>query len=43
MIWDGKFVSIQPVAKGHEPPVAWAARAANFVIAIHEIAASDLQ
>jgi hypothetical protein len=31
MVWDGRFVSIQPVAKGYEPPVAWAARAARFV------------
>jgi hypothetical protein len=37
MIWDGKFVSIQPVAKDHEPPVAWAARAARFVLAVHEL------
>ena len=37
MIWDGKFVSIQPVAKGHKPPVAWAARAARFVLAVHEL------
>jgi hypothetical protein len=37
MIWDGKFVSIQPVAKDHKPPVALAARAARFVLAIHEL------
>ena len=32
MIWDGRYVSIQPVAKVHEPPVAWVARAARFVL-----------
>jgi hypothetical protein len=30
MKWDGRFVSIQPVAADHEPPVAWVARAATF-------------
>ena len=30
MKWDGRFVSIQPVAEVHEPPVAWVARAATF-------------
>ena len=39
MIWDGKYVSIQPVAKDHEPPVAWAARAARLAVAIYEIGA----
>ena len=37
MVWDGKFVSMQPVVKGHKPPVAWAARAAQFALEIHEI------
>jgi hypothetical protein len=37
MVWDGKFVSMQPIAKGHKPPVAWAARAARFALEIHEI------
>lgn len=37
MIWDGRYVSIQPVAKDHEPPVAWAARAAEFALELHEI------
>jgi hypothetical protein len=37
MVWDGKYVSIQPVAKDHEPPVAWAARAARFAVDLHEI------
>ena len=37
MKWDGRYVSIQPVAKGHEPPVAWAARAARFALALHRI------
>jgi hypothetical protein len=37
MIWDGKYVSIQPVAKDHEPPVAWAARAAQFTLGIFAI------
>jgi len=32
MVWDGKYVSIQPVAKDHEPPVALAARAARFAL-----------
>ena len=39
MIWDGKFVSIQPVVKDHEPPVALAARAARFALELHEIRA----
>lgn len=30
MKWDGRFVSIQPVAEDHEPPVAWVARAATY-------------
>ena len=30
MRWDGRFVSIQPVAEDREPPVAWVARAAVF-------------
>jgi hypothetical protein len=30
MKWDGRYVSIQPVAKDHEPPTAWVARAAGF-------------
>jgi hypothetical protein len=30
MKWDGRFVSIQPVADDHEPPVALVARAATF-------------
>jgi hypothetical protein len=30
MIWDGTYVSLQPVAKDYEPPVAWAARAATY-------------
>jgi hypothetical protein len=37
MVWDGRFVSIQPVAKGYEPPVAWAARAARFVADLEAI------
>jgi hypothetical protein len=39
MIWDGQYVSIQPVAKDHEPPVAWAARAARLAAAIYELGA----
>ena len=30
MKWDGRFVSIQPVAEDNEPPIAWVARAATF-------------
>jgi hypothetical protein len=37
MVWDGKYVSMQPVVKDHEPPIAWAARAARFVLEIHEL------
>ena len=37
MVWDGKYVSMQPVAKNHKPPVAWAARAARFALEIQEI------
>jgi hypothetical protein len=37
MVWDGKFVSMQPVVKGHKPPVAWAARAARFALEIHQL------
>jgi hypothetical protein len=37
MKWDGRYVSIQPVAKDHEPPVALAAQAARFVLAVHQI------
>ena len=37
MIWDGKFVSIQPVAKDHKPPVALAVRAARFVADLESI------
>ena len=37
MKWDGRYVTIQPVAKGHEPPIAWAARAARFAVALHRI------
>jgi hypothetical protein len=37
MIWDGRYVSIQPVAKDHEPPVAWVARAARFALELHAI------
>ena len=40
MVWDGKYVSMQPVAKDHKPPVAWAARAAKFAREIHEIQAA---
>jgi len=40
MKWDGRYVSIQPVAKDHEPPVAWVARAASFAA---EVAAIGLQ
>jgi len=39
MIWDGQYVSIQPVAKEHEPPAAWAARATRFAIQLARIAA----
>ena len=39
MVWDGRYVSIQPVAKDHEPPVAWAARAATFSARLVAIAA----
>lgn len=31
MVWDGRFVSIQPVAKDYEPPVAWSAWVARIV------------
>ena len=37
MVWDGKFVSMQPVVRDHQPPVAWAARAAKFAREIHEL------
>ena len=37
MKWDGRYVSIQPVAKGHEAPVAWAARAALLALEVHQI------
>ena len=37
MIWDGRYVSIQPVAKDHEPPVAWVVRAARFALELHAI------
>ena len=37
MVWDGKYVSMQPVAKNHKPPVAWAARAARFALEIQQI------
>jgi len=37
MVWDGKYVSMQPVVKDHKPPIAWAARAAKFAREIHEI------
>jgi hypothetical protein len=37
MVWDGRFVSMQPVVKDHEPPIAWAARAARFALEIHEL------
>lgn len=37
MVWDGKYVSMQPVVKDHKPPVAWAARAAKFAREIHEL------
>jgi len=40
MVWDGTYVSMQPVAKGHKRPVAWAARAAKFAREIHEIHAA---
>jgi len=39
MVWDGRYVSIQPVAKDHEPPVAWAARAASFAAELLAIGA----
>lgn len=39
MKWDGRYVSIQPVAKDHEPPVAWAARAARFAADLEAIRA----
>ena len=39
MKWDGRYVSIQPVAKDHEPPVAWAAQAARFVLRLDAIRA----
>jgi hypothetical protein len=39
MIWDGKYVSIQPVAKDHEPPQAWAAKAASFAADLAAIGA----
>jgi hypothetical protein len=37
MVWDGLFVSIQPVAKDYEPPVAWVARIARFVADLEAI------
>ena len=40
MVWDGTYVSMQPVAKDHKRPVAWAARAAKFAREIHEINAA---
>ena len=32
MVWDGRFVSIQPIAADEGPPVALAARAGSFAI-----------
>ena len=40
MKWDGRYVAIQPVAKDHEPPVAWVARAAAFAADLVAIGAS---
>ena len=40
MVWDGTYVSMQPVAKDHKRPVAWAARAAKFAREIQEIQAA---
>jgi hypothetical protein len=37
MVWDGRFVTIQPIAKDEEMPVALAARAADFAMALHAI------
>lgn len=37
MRWDGTYVSVQPVAKDHEPPTAWAARAARLALELHVI------
>jgi hypothetical protein len=39
MKWDGRFVSIQPVAKDQEPPVALVAQAATFAKDLLAIAA----
>ncbi len=39
MVWDGRFVSIQPIAKDKEMPVALAVRAADFAAALHAIRA----
>jgi hypothetical protein len=41
MVWDGRFVSIQPVAKSHEPPVALVARAAGFAADLFEMHAQS--
>ena len=40
MVWDSTYISMQPVAKDHKRPVAWAARAAKFAREIHEIQAA---
>lgn len=37
MVWDGRFVSIQPVAKDYQPPVAWAAHVASLVADLEAI------
>ena len=39
MKWDGRFVSIQPIAEDQEPPVPWVARAATF--ATHLLTLAD--
>ncbi len=41
MVWDGRFVSIQPVAEDDGPPVALAARAARFAVDLAAIPAQS--
>jgi hypothetical protein len=41
MVWDGRFVSIQPVAADDGPPIALAARAARFAVELVAIPAQS--
>ncbi len=37
MVWDGRFVTIQPIAKSDEPPVALVVRSARFAVKLAAI------